>query len=229
MSPDTTIDVATIRAAIENEVVGYDEETKKQYLKQFEREITDFLDRISLAYVRWQEFDAQIGDNSQKAFVSAYLFNVINNLVVSMRLLISGFYVAGGNLVRHAIESCGAAILCSRCDYPFCARIQSNRYSIHRALHHVRRNSTSLAVNRDSLAHLVQARDFYDAYSHATAMSLSTTMAFDDEGKACLGAYFDEGKIAGYEKEFGTRLNMALIIPNLIEGIRQNGQWTENE
>lgn len=51
--------------------------------------------------------------DEQAAFLAEFIFGVLDDLVVSSKLLMSGKMIASGDLMRQAIEGVAVAILCS--------------------------------------------------------------------------------------------------------------------
>ena len=110
------------------EILGEDEEVKKKFISNFESEITAFIDAIVESYQVWLKYDALIGSDRRRAFVSAFLFNAISNLSVSMKMLISGYIIPSGNLVRQTIESICSAILCSNEQLQFYQQVEQDKF-----------------------------------------------------------------------------------------------------
>jgi hypothetical protein len=86
------------------EIFGEDKEVKEKFISNFESEITAFINAIVESYQAWLKYDASIGSGRRRAFVAAFLFNAISNLTASMKMLISGYTIPAGNLVRQTIQ-----------------------------------------------------------------------------------------------------------------------------
>ena len=69
------------------EVLEDDHEVREDFLKYFQSEVQQFINAMVVAHKIWQEYDKTLGTNKRKAYVSAFLFNAINNLATSMKRL----------------------------------------------------------------------------------------------------------------------------------------------
>jgi hypothetical protein len=79
-----------IHEIFRREIFEDDSEVRNQFIESFEKDIDDFIIAMGEAYQAWLKYDGIIGVNKRRAYVSAFLFNAINNLTSSMKLFISG-------------------------------------------------------------------------------------------------------------------------------------------
>jgi hypothetical protein len=89
------------------------QEVRSQFISHFNEEIEAFIPTMASAYEAWQKYDTTVGTDRRRAYVAAFLFNALNNLLASMTLFISGYSIPSGNLVRQTLEAIFTAILCS--------------------------------------------------------------------------------------------------------------------
>ncbi len=82
----TNSNLPKIYSALAAELKGDDSEVRNQYLKHFDRQVEDFLRALSVAYLKYQEFDAEISWDIRKAVVVAFVFTFINLHLMSERL-----------------------------------------------------------------------------------------------------------------------------------------------
>ena len=210
---------------INKAVLEDDLEIQSDFMKHFQEEVIGFVRSISQIYEKWQEFDSQVNDHEQRATVSALLFYIVSALINSLRLLVRGYSVASGNLMRHAIEALAMAILCSKANHTYFQKFLHNRFSVHKALDRLASNRTKFGVSKAGVERLIKGRKFYDQYSHPTGLTVTSVVSLKNKGDIYLGPNFDEGKLDGYEKEFKARRNFAASLVDAIEGIRVNATW----
>ena len=80
-------------------------------------------------------------------------------------------------------------------------------------------------MKKDAVDDLVKHQKFYHKYSHPTWLTLAAGVSFSEKG-FYVGASFDEGKISAYTKEVNTRVSLAKVFPNFIDGVKVNlNQW----
>jgi hypothetical protein len=216
------IDYSEVSAIISAEVTTDISEVRQNYLKYFRAQAESFINAMSKAYIGWREFDSNIGPDIKKAHISALIYCAINNHIVSMKLFLSGYIIAAGNLQRQVIESIALALLCSAANLDILDRYMDNKYSTNKAVRDVLRHYEKLNLNRDALHVLERSRDFYDKYSHLTQLTLANLISFSESGKLYLGATFDEGKLEQYTKEVNGRVSLAIVFDNFIDGVKAN-------
>ncbi len=220
------INLSNISESIAEEVMEDDSEVRKNFIGHFKNQIDDFIKAMSRAYINWQEFDSTIGADMKKAYISGLIFNAINNHIVSMKIFLSGYIVAAGNLQRQVIETIALAFLCSGSSLDILDRFMKNKYFTNKAVNDVLKNYKTLNLNEDALKGLKKSQVFYHNYSHPSQLSLASLISFSKEGKLHLGVSFDEGKIKEYTKEVESRVSLANVFNNIIEGIRANvNKW----
>ena len=220
------INVSNASEMITEELSGEDTEVRQYYTDNFENQITDFISAMSKAYTNWKKFDDNIEGDKKKAYVSALIYSAINSHIVSMKIFLSGYIVPAGNLQRQVLETIALALLCSSQKLKVLDRFMKNKYSTNKAVQDVLNNYEKLNLRKTAIQTLKRYQVFYHKYSHPTQLSLASLVSFSKEGKLYLGATYDEGKIKDYKKEINSRLGLAKIFNNIIDGIRANiEQW----
>lgn len=140
-----------------------------------------------------------------------------------MRLLLTGYIVAAGNIQRQVLETIALALLSSCKTLDVCSRFTEDKYSVKNAVRDVLRHADKINANKGALKVLKEARDFYHDYSHPSMATLASHIGFSDEGRSLyVGASFDKGKIEQYQKEFEGRISLAGVIPNFVAGVIAN-------
>ena len=143
------------------EILEDDIEVRNQFVSIFREDISSFIYALSNAYRKWEKYDSQIGQNKRKAYVSAFLFDAINSLTLSLKLFLSGYIVPSGNLFRHTIESICLAILCSNENLPYYQKVDENKFSAKSAVNCLVRNSKKLKINKEAVLVLKKSYEFY--------------------------------------------------------------------
>ncbi len=196
-----------------------------EFLKHFDQEIAECVKSVAAAHENWQKFAATAGEHEQKNLVSLLIYYAINSLINSLTLLVNGYIVASGNLMRHAIEAVPTAILCSKGSATYYDKFRKNRFPVHKAPERLLRRRTDFNVKKQAVERLMKARKFYHRYSHPTPLSVTSVTPLGQEGDAYLGPSFDNRKTDGYKKEFSSITGFANLLANTIDEINLNAKW----
>lgn len=198
---------------------------RREFLQHFDFEIAECVKSIAAAHENWQRFAANAGEHEQKNLVSLVIYYAINCLVNSLTLLVNGYIVASGNLMRHAIEAVPTAILCSRGSANYYKKFRKNRFPVHKAPERLLKRRTDFKVRKQAVESLMKARKFYHRYSHPTPLSITSIAPLGQEGDAYLGPSFDKRKIDGYKTEFSSITGFANVLVNAIDEINLHAEW----
>lgn len=201
------------------EILGEDKEVKEKFILNFESEITAFINSIVESYQAWLKYDALIGSDRRRAFVAAFLFNAITNLSASMKILITGYTIPSGNLVRQTIESICSAILCSSEQLQFYQQVEQDKFSSKSSIKLVLKHSKKFHINRNAMISLKNLYEFYHKLSHSSSLTLAFNISVGNLGTTYIGPSFDEQKMFAYKKETANRVNLSKNITNVIEAL----------
>lgn len=136
-----------IKEIIEKEIHEDDIKIRNQFMNSFKDEVSAFIDGLTDAFYKWEEYNSTIDTDIRKAYVSAFLFNAIDSLTLSMKLFLSGYIIPSGNLLRYTIESLCLAILYSDESLPYYEKIKQNKFPANTALNCVSKNAEKLYIN----------------------------------------------------------------------------------
>jgi len=208
---------------IRTELTGSLDDVKQEFTAHFGEGLERFIDSTAQAFLSWLKLDATSGENEERAIVSGLVFSTITLHIISMRLFLTGYIVAAGNIQRQVLETIALALLSSCKSLDVLARFLNDTYSANNAVRDALRHADKMNVKKDSLTVLRDARDFYHMYSHPSKATLASHIRFSDEGRAIyVGSSFDQGKLEQYRKEMAGRVSLAEVIPNFVGGVQAN-------
>lgn len=196
-----------------------DTTTRKQFMIAFSDKIEKFVDKIFDTYHVFKKIDQKCKGDKRRSFTAAFFYNALNSLIVSFNLLISGYLVPSGNLMRHFAESLATALLVSSEELNVLERVENNQFPVHRSLDWINRKkvASKLQINKKRLEKFRQViKNNYNDYSHASLFSLANVFYFD-QNATVLGAVYDPGKKKGYEIEIEQRLRAIASLKNAME------------
>ena len=199
-----------------------DPEVQGSFVERYKSSLEDFVAEMAKAIECWKRVDSRVQGSEEIAHVSSLVFGVINNHIVSMKLLLIGLPIAAGNIERQVIEGMALAFLISRRDLGLRKRYMEGKYSTNKALKDVKRHAVKLGIDALALNKFETASKFRDQFSHPTFMAVAHSMFLNPTGRPMIGGFFDKGKLQIYDKEIQTRLSLATIMCNFIEGVEQN-------
>ena len=209
------------RAKIFTELTSDDSDVRAEYLKLFECDAQKFATSMAQAVMKWRTLDADVRGDENRAYVSSLVCTAISIHVLSLKLLLSGHIVAAGNLSRQVVEFFALSLLCAGKDLTVLERYKNGNYSTHKAISGLLRHSGKLGLNRDGVEALKDAQKFYSKFSHPTPLTQATFMSFSGQG-LYVGANFDNGKVEQYRQEVNSRVDLAEVFPNFVDGIIAN-------
>lgn len=220
---------------IVKEIFGDDLSPLKKFQDTYSKEVLESSEEFSEVYKKFLSMDRVAKDDKQKMYVSGFVYSILNNLLVSMKLLAIGNFIPSGNLMRQAIEAVAVAILCSEKNKIdvygkkkkikkifYYKKFMSNHSLAHssKSLSQLHLNRELLGINIEALEQLTKSRTFYHQYSHPSKLGLGVILSFAEKGEIYMGSCFDEGKQKAYQKELSQRIQFCKILPNLIEHLK---------
>lgn len=212
----------TSEEIIKTTVLDFPEDILKKYQKEFSGELDEFIKVMAGAYDEWRAFDAVISGDKGLAHISSLIYGALNLHAIAMHLLITGFLIAAGNTQRQVLESIAMAFLASKRNLGYLNRYANNKFSTNKAVDLVIKKYKILNLNHDALKTLKKSRNFYNKFSHPTMMTAATYISFENPGDLFFGASFDVSKRENYRKEISSRINLAKVFINFIDGIKIN-------
>lgn len=223
-----------------NELFDDDEWVKEDFKNNCSAEIMLFSEAMAIAFQNYSELEKFCGTKSepeQSVYVAAFTLGVIDDLVTSMKLMISGKLIPSGNLMRQSIEGLALATLCSsqelllikkgkrvvQVKYWRLVRDCDKQVSSHRALEHLELNRQTLHVNADILEDMKRTRKVYNAFSHPSVEALVSRVA-EHRGNPTnfIGGNFDLSKLGLYKQEINRRAGFCKILPSAIRLLMKN-------
>ncbi|WNC95238.1 hypothetical protein RI103_38805 (plasmid) [Paraburkholderia sp. FT54] len=169
-------------------------------------------------------------ESMRTALVGAFVFGVLDDLVVSTKLLLTGKYPASGNLMRQVIEGIAISILCSA-EKPLVVKEKTKTKPTvrvlywermndgdpitrgHLAIGQLARNAPALGLAAEAVRCLQDAKDYYNTFSHCGTATLTNRVSLEGVGMFHLGGHFDEAKLVSYRADLDGRINLCRVLP----------------
>ena len=192
------------------------------FIERYESSLEEFVNSMGEAHKRWEKLHSTIKGSEERAHISSLVWGVINNQVVSMKLLLMGLLVPAGNAQRHVLEGVAFALLASRREIGVRQKYIEGKYSTHKAIAQIKRYAIKLGLSPEALEQLERVSKFYDECSHPSLITVAHSIFMDGSPSLVLGGFFDEGKVPIYDKEVQSRVNLASQFCNFIDAVEYN-------
>jgi hypothetical protein len=218
--------------AVRRELLDDDRAVKDEFARHLDGELNQLAEVLAACFVLLPGINeaANKAHTMRTALVAAFVFGVLDDLVVSTKLLLAGKLPAAGNLMRQVVEGIAMSILCStdalliiqtkaKNQPPVMARYweklenEDTRTQGHRAVRQLEWNAATLGVNADAVARLRHSRDHYNAFSHCGPLTIASRVALDAVGTAWVGGHFDPAKLETYRVEMNERIGLCRVLP----------------
>jgi len=214
-----------VRSMILKEIAGDDRSALDAYLARYGEEVERFAVLMAQVVMAWQEFDQAVPDD-KRGRISAVIFSAITLHIQSMELFLRGHLVASGNLMRQVLEAIAMSLLSSGKTLNVLDLFVEGKYTTQSAVRDMRRNRKVLGLLDAGVDALVNAEKFYHQHSHLSQLTIASMFSFQHDAAFYVGASFDEGKVDGYDREMGSRMELTGVFPDFIEAVRSNiAKW----
>lgn len=208
-------------------VLTDNEATRKRFRKTFTKEIRETTALLARAQNDFRRLEQVTPVDHRPATVLFFLHGAFNSLLTSLHLLISGFPVPAGNMMRHYSECLAMAMLCTveKCGIYERYRSRDAPFRAHKAVSTATQGKMARALE-DALGvdpvmwkRYADLMKFFDEHSHASDLAMSYALMFGGEGGLVLGAEFDPKKRKQYKVELSSRKQAAHILRDVINRV----------
>ena len=204
-----TLTVEQIRRAL----ISDNGDVRERFRREFPSEIEVLAHELHRTYGRLRQFTKSVSVDKRAAWVEMFLLAAFNSVLTSAHLLLSGFLIPAGNLMRQFGEACAIAMLASHRKIKMLERLESDSSKVWagKSVREVEQaeNQELLGIDPDGWARFAKITHWYNRYSHASALVLASLNLFDRPNTLVVGAAFDGGKIDAYRKELRLRSSAA--------------------
>jgi hypothetical protein len=226
----------TDQESVMKELADDDRWVKEEFFAHLSPELENLADQLAKAFVSLAGLNQKASDlgTVQSALVAGFAFGVVDDVLTSTKLLISGKLMASGNLMRQAIEGVAVAVLCSS-HQKLVAEVRKNKSTTviywqrlrdmddivetHKALAQLMLNQITLGIDPEAVARLKRARKHYHQFSHPGLVGIASRVSLGQVGLVYAGGHFDIEKLDGYLVEIRERIGLCSVLPRLIDAL----------
>jgi hypothetical protein len=204
-------------------------EPRQAFLRSFRRRLPPIARQLAIVYRELTRLDLISRSDERLAHVHMFLHDALNSAFTSTMLLIEGYPLASGNLMRHYAEATAMALLIMDDNPEVWQRYEAapTQYPVQKAIDRLLQGATSRRLRKlfgfDPVAwhKFLQLTRFYDQFSHASAFSLGFHMMIDQPGIIILGPQFDPGKRKQVGIELKRRRSCLRPLAFLVRSVRR--------
>lgn len=200
--------------------------TQRRFWRRFGDEITAVSDALSKVTSRAHRLESAVPLSERSAWVQMFLFMCFDSLFTSSQLLVSGFLVPSGNLMRQFQEAVAMALLCSHRRLSTYDEFVASpdAFRVDRAMRRIGEPEVArqLAIDLVAWANFQEHLKFYHKYSHASALAAASRFMQEGPDGLAYGGEYDPGKEFAYEKELRSRASAAEMLLSVIDACERN-------
>jgi hypothetical protein len=202
----------------------------EKFSSSYPNEILKFCEHIDKCNKIFNKYNSASNPSERLCNVGAFVFLGVDNLFTSMHLLMQGYLIPSGNMLRQSLEAVAMAVLLSEVNelevivkkgwstrnfYKDFLNNMKHTQS-HHSLRWMEKNSMRLKLSNSGLEILRKSKNFYNNYSHPNLFSLSSRMVMGNSAGFITGGIYDEDKEIFYVKEVRGRESYGSHLPEAI-------------
>lgn len=185
-------------------------EPRRAFLRSFRRRLPPIAKSLAMAHKELDKLNPYTASDERTATIHMFLHVALNSLFTSSALLVEGYPVVSGHLMRQYGEAVAMALLILDDNPAVWLEYDrlGTRYPVHESIHRPLKKETARRLKRlvgfdvSGWAGFVAITKFYDKLSHPSALSLAFHMILRHPGTVVIGAAFDPIK----RRELGIEL-----------------------
>lgn len=217
------------------ELLDPDQDVRDAFAQHLAAELDELATGLAESFRRLQPILA-VGERLNLPRVNlmvALALGVIDDIVVSTKLLMAGKLPAAGNVMRQAIEGFAMAILCST-DALLVVEQKKDKRPVQayywqkfmkgdsrvqgqHALRQLAWNAEALGVDPDGVAVLQRAQKFFHPFCHCGQLAIASRAALEHPGRFHVGGHFEEAKLDGYRVHMQHHIGLCGVLPPFLD------------
>lgn len=221
--------------AVRRELLDDDRAVKDEFARHLDGELNELAEVLAACFRLLPAINEAANrlQTQRSALVAGFAFGVLDDLVISTKLMLSGKAPAAGNVMRQAVEGIAMSMLCST-DELLVIEIKKNQTPVrarywekvwsgdsrtqgHLAVTQLDWNAAALKLKCDGVARLRHARKHYNTFSHCGTLTIASRVALDVPGMVYVGGHFDPAKLDAYRVEMNERIGLCRVLPPFMD------------
>ncbi|RQT02078.1 hypothetical protein [Burkholderia contaminans] len=219
---------------VRRELLDDDRPVREEFAAALDQELSELAEALAACFARLPEVHAGAAraPTPRNELVAAFVFGVLDDVVVSTKLLLAGKAAAAGNVMRQAIEGIAMSAMCATDELLVIARNKQqgairarywekvwnddSRVQGGRAVEQLDWNAGALRFAPGAVETLRQAKKHYNAFSHCGKATIAGRIALEVPGLFYVGGHFDPAKLVAYRAELTERTRLCRVLPDFM-------------
>lgn len=212
---DQSIPALDTVTGVMTELFNAEEDIKAQFSAAVSSQLIEFAEVFAPTYAAFQNFAKASGGNQHRALTAGLLHGVIDDLLMSIKVMVMGNLTASGNLARQASEGLCMALLCGQDGTVLVKKkktlkeitywkfllannplVEGNKACAQVLINHERLGLTQ-AIAQD----IKNVISTHHSHSHAGVMAMVNRMDLGGTNRIYYGGHFDSEKVEAYRLE----------------------------
>ncbi|NHB10075.1 hypothetical protein GWK53_26720 [Burkholderia cepacia] len=212
-----------------------DQRVRDQFAEALAPELNQLAEGLSVCFTRMEPVHKAAAPLQMPHIdlTCAFTLGMVDDLMVSTKLLLAGKLPASGNVMRQAIEGYAMAILCStdedlvivkrpkqgdqRGRYWKMVWADERQVQGQRAVELLALNAEVFGIKPESVASLEAVQKLYHPDSHCGRVTIEHRAAIDRPGIYNLGGHFEAAKLEGYRSQIRQRIEFCRAVPPFLD------------
>ncbi|RQQ00408.1 hypothetical protein [Burkholderia stagnalis] len=221
--------------AVLHELLDNDQRVRDEFVAALGTELEQLAAGVAACFQRLPRINERLVqvNTIRTDLMGAFALGVLDDLMVSTKLLLGGKLPAGGNVMRQAIEGVAMALLCSTDTLlvieqkenrpPVQARYWKkvwagdNRVQGQHAIRQLGWNAAALGVRPEGIKSLRDAQQFFHPFSHCGQVAIVHRAVLEQPGIWNLGGHFEAAKLDGYRTHMAQRIGLCGVLPGFLD------------
>ena len=200
------------------ELYEADEPVRVKFQNTIAESTVKFSQQFAPAYCMFENFYRDCDGTIQRGLVGGLMHGVLDDLLTSVKLLLSGKLSASGNLARQSMEGICMAIMSAHegplqfkqteAIYWKLLNDEDKRSEGNMAPWQLLANFERLGLNENGTAQLKKMIETHHPHSHAGRLAMANRIDLSPGGQMYFGGHFDEAKLVAYQAEMAQRISI---------------------
>jgi hypothetical protein len=221
-------------AVLREKVLSDNRVEREAFLEKHGTRVRPILADLATFYRSFDERLSSWPDTERTRVCGHFLLAVGNTLTTSTHLLISGFALPSGHLMRQHAEAVAMSLMCAT---PDCRVFEAyskdpSTFPVHKAVKRLTQKSVGsaierhLQISRKAWGNFAEVVSFLDEFSHTGVVAMGHHIRFGARsGGIVIGAAYDPKKFKHYRQHLGylrsASRNLDFLLRKIADGLRR--------
>jgi len=204
-------------------IIGDNSKERSAFLAAFSRNLGPIVCEATKAHHALDRMISIAEPTDRMRRICMFLHAALNSAVSSTSLLVEGYPLPSGHMMRHYAEAIAMAMMCADVEGRVLEVFDGDprRYPVHKSLERLQRRGIArrlrslLGFDPSRWREFIAISRFYDQHSHASALSMAFHFTLGSTEELIVGAHFDPAKRRPFSLELKRRRTAFRVLKEL--------------